>query len=68
MSDAVIGKVKFWMESQEFGFIEQENGPDCYVHISLLADGFHTLTAGQKVEFTVGQGQKGPCALNVKPL
>ncbi|MDX1451855.1 MAG: cold-shock protein [Oleiphilaceae bacterium] len=69
MSDRVTGKVKFFNESKGFGFIEQENGPDVFVHFSAIeADGFKTLTDGQAVEFTVGQGQKGPQAEAVKPL
>ncbi|CAM2913443.1 MULTISPECIES: cold-shock protein [Moritella] len=69
MSNTVIGKVKFFNEAKGFGFIEQENGPDVFVHFSsILVDGFKVLTDGQKVEFTVGQGQKGPQAENVKPL
>ena len=65
----VTGKVKFFNESKGFGFIEQENGPDVFVHFSAIqSDGFKTLTDGQEVEFTVGQGQKGPQAENVKPL
>ena len=69
MSNTVIGKVKFFNEAKGFGFIEQENGPDVFVHFSsILVDGFKVLTDGQKVEFTVGQGQKGPQAENVKHL
>ena len=69
MSNTVIGKVKFFNEAKGCGFIEQENGPDVFVHFSsILVDGFKVLTDGQKVEFTVGQGQKGPQAENVKPL
>jgi CspA family cold shock protein len=60
------GTVKFFNESKGFGFISQENGPDVFVHFSAIkADGFKTLTEGQKVEFTVTQGQKGPQAENV---
>jgi cold shock protein len=69
MSDRVTGKVKFFNESKGFGFIEQSNGPDVFVHFSAIqADGFKTLAEGQEVEFTVGQGQKGPQAEDVKPL
>jgi len=69
MSDRVTGKVKFFNESKGFGFIEQENGPDVFVHFSAInADGFKTLSDGQSVEFTVGQGNKGPQAENVTPL
>jgi len=69
MSNTVTGKVKFFNESKGFGFIEQENGPDVFVHFSSIqSEGFKTLAEGQQVEFTIGQGQKGPQAENVKPL
>lgn len=69
MSDTITGKVKFFNESKGFGFIEQENGPDVFVHFSAIqSDGFKTLADGQQVEFTIGQGPKGPQAQNVKPL
>ena len=52
-----------------FGFIEQEGGPDVFVHFSAIqGDGFKTLSDGQKVEFTVTTGQKGPQAENVVPV
>lgn len=60
------GTVKFFNDSKGFGFIEQESGPDVFVHFSAIqSDGFKTLVEGQKVEFTVTQGQKGPQAENV---
>ena len=60
------GTVKFFNDSKGFGFIEQESGPDVFVHFSAIqSDGFKTLTEGQKVEFTITQGQKGPQAENV---
>lgn len=63
------GTVKFFNETKGFGFIEQENGPDVFVHFSAIqADGFKTLAEGQKVEFNVTQGQKGPQAENVTPI
>ena len=66
MSDSVTGKVKFFNETKGFGFIEQENGPDVFVHFSAISgDGFRTLADGQTVTFTVKQGQKGPEAENV---
>jgi CspA family cold shock protein len=69
MSDKIKGKVKFFNESKGYGFIEQENGPDVFVHFSAIqGDGFRTLTDGQAVEFTIGQGQKGPQAQDVTPL
>jgi CspA family cold shock protein len=62
----VTGTVKWFNESKGFGFIEQESGPDVFVHFSAIkGDGFKTLTDGQKVEFTVTDGQKGPQAENV---
>ncbi len=69
MSDTVTGKVKFFNETKGFGFIEQENGPDVFVHFSAIAgDGFRTLADGQSVSFSVKQGQKGPEAENVTAL
>ncbi len=63
------GKVKWFNESKGFGFLEQENGPDVFVHFSAInGSGFKTLVEGQAVEFTVTQGQKGPQAENVTPL
>jgi cold shock protein len=69
MSDTVTGKVKFFNETKGFGFIEQENGPDVFVHFSAISgDGFRTLADGQSVSFSVKQGQKGPEAENVTAL
>ena len=60
------GTVKWFNESKGFGFIEQESGPDVFAHFSAIASsGFKTLTDGQKVEFTVTQGPKGPQAENI---
>jgi CspA family cold shock protein len=65
----ITGTVKWFNEAKGFGFIEQESGPDVFVHFSAIkADGFKTLAEGQKVEFTVTDGQKGPQAENVVPL
>lgn len=69
MSNVTTGQVKWFNESKGFGFIEQEQGPDVFVHFSAIqGDGFRTLVEGQKVEFTVTQGQKGPQAENVTPV
>ncbi len=69
MSNIVSGKVKFFNEAKGFGFIEQDNGPDVFVHFSAIkSDGFKTLAEGQAVQFTVTQGQKGPQAENVTPV
>ena len=64
----VTGTVKWFNETKGYGFIAQEDGPDVFVHFSAIqGDGFKTLTDGQKVEFTVTDGQKGPQAANVVP-
>ncbi len=63
------GTVKWFDDSKGFGFIEQESGPDVFAHFSAIAgDGFKSLAEGQKVEFTVTQGKKGPQAENIVPL
>ncbi|MEW6326924.1 MAG: cold-shock protein [Thermodesulfobacteriota bacterium] len=60
------GKVKWFNEKKGFGFIEQEGGPDVFVHHSAIqGTGFKTLREGQKVTFEVQQGPKGPQAVNV---
>ncbi|MCB1643806.1 MAG: cold-shock protein [Pseudomonadales bacterium] len=60
------GTVKWFNEAKGFGFIEQQNGPDVFAHFSAITgSGFKTLVEGQKVEFTVTQGQKGPQAENI---
>ncbi len=66
MSNTVTGTVKWFNESKGFGFIEQENGPDVFAHFSAISgSGFKTLAEGQRVEFTVTAGQKGPQAANI---
>ena len=66
MSNTVIGTVKWFNEAKGFGFIEQSSGPDVFAHFSAISgSGFKTLAEGQKVEFTVTQGQKGPSAENI---
>jgi len=60
------GTVKWFNETKGFGFIEQESGPDVFAHFSAISgSGFKTLTEGQKVEFTVTDGQKGLQAENI---
>jgi len=62
------GKVKWFNDSKGFGFIEQESGDDVFVHFSAIqGDGFKTLKEGQKVNFDVVKGPKGPQAANVMP-
>lgn len=64
------GTVKWFNSDKGFGFITPDDGSkDLFVHHSeIQMGGYKSLNEGQKVEFTVGQGQKGPCANNVKPL
>ena len=66
MSKTVNGTVKWFNESKGFGFIQQESGPDVFAHFSAISgDGFKTLKEGQKVQFVVTQGKKGPQAENI---
>lgn len=64
------GTVKWFNEVKGFGFIAQENGgKDVFVHYRAIAsDGYRSLAEGQKVEFNVEEGQKGPQAANVSVL
>lgn len=69
MSTPVTGTVKWFNETKGFGFIQQENGPDVFAHFSAIqSEGFRTLAEGQKVEFVITQGQKGPQAESIKVL
>jgi CspA family cold shock protein len=66
MSEKEQGTVKWFDERKGFGFIERTEGTDVFVHRNSIAgDGYKTLAEGQRVEFTVVQGQKGPQAENV---
>jgi CspA family cold shock protein len=63
------GIVKWFDERKGYGFIEQEEGPDVFVHHSgINATGFKSLNDGDSVSFEVEQGQKGPAAVNVTRL
>jgi CspA family cold shock protein len=64
------GTVKWFNAEKGFGFIEQDGGgPDVFAHYSNIASsGYRELAEGQKVEFDVTQGQKGPQAENIRPL
>ena len=60
------GTVKWFNDSKGFGFIQQESGPDVFAHFSNIeGDGFKSLAEGQRVEFNVTEGQKGPQAENI---
>ena len=63
------GTVKWFNEDKGFGFITPDNGSkDLFVHQSeILSEGFRSLEDGQTVEFEVGEGKKGPCAIKVRP-
>ena len=63
------GTVKWFSSEKGYGFITQDDGgPDVFVHFSAIAaEGYRNLEEGQKVQFDVTQGQKGPQAANVRP-
>ena len=66
MAEREIGTVKWFNSTKGFGFIERENEKDVFVHYSEInATGYRSLEEGQRVEFTVVDGEKGPQAQNV---
>ncbi len=66
MADRITGKVKWFNDDKGFGFIEREGGEDVFVHFSSIrGEGFKSLQEGVEVEFELGQGDKGPQALDV---
>ncbi len=60
------GTVKWFNAERGFGFLEQEDGPDVFVHFSAIQEeGFKTLEEGEEVEFEIVEGDRGPQAANV---
>jgi len=69
MADRVSGIVKWFNAAKGYGFVQREGGEDVFVHYrAIRGDGYRSLTEGQKVEFTIKQGQKGPQAEDVVVL
>ena len=70
MSDRVNGVVKWFNASKGYGFISSNEGQDLFVHYSSIRENgdYRSLEEGQEVEFTVGEGQKGPQAQDVVVL
>ena len=68
MSTLTTGTVKWFNSEKGFGFIEQQSGPDVFVHFTSIVNtsGYKTLEENQKVEFSISRGPKGPQAENVK--
>ena len=63
------GKVKWFSDAKGFGFIQQEGGPDVFVHhTAIQSDGFRTLAEGDAVEFETKEGPKGLQAANVRKV
>lgn len=63
------GRVKWFNNTKGYGFIEQENGVDVFVHHSgINSSGYRSLNEGDRVKFDIEQGQKGPSAVNVTVL
>lgn len=68
MADRETGTVKWFNANKGFGFIERSSGKDVFVHYSAInSTGYRSLEEGQRVEFTVVEGQKGPQAQDVVP-
>ncbi len=68
MAERISGTVKWFSDEKGFGFIQQEGGPDVFVHhTGISGSGFKTLAEGQKVTMEVTQGKKGLQAENVIP-
>jgi CspA family cold shock protein len=63
------GTIKWFNEKKGYGFIQQDNGEDIFVHYtSIMGDGFKTLAEGERVKFDIEEGAKGPKAVNVEKI
>ncbi len=66
MAERVTGTVKWFNATKGFGFIQQDEGEDVFVHYSaIVGEGYRSLEEGQRVEFVIVQGDKGPQAQDV---
>jgi CspA family cold shock protein len=69
MTKLAEGTVKWFSDQKGYGFIEQDNGEDIFVHHSeIIGSGFKSLSEGDRVTFEIGEGKKGPAAKNVSKV
>ena len=67
--ERLTGTVKWFNNAKGYGFLGRENGPDVFIHYSaIISNGYKSLQEGDKVEFEIVQGQKGPQAANVSKV
>jgi cold shock protein len=69
MATREVGTVKWFSNQKGYGFIARESGDDVFVHFSaIVSEGYRSLNEGDRVEFTVEQGAKGPAAVDVQKV